>query len=108
MKNVFTPEQANMSVTYGELVKILTPLMEMVTQDNSDIALKNAEIMSDYMVKIRDEANYKRQRDFRFIINLISQIGRYDKDALYSEYERWCEEFDKLNKPQKDEENKDE
>ena len=100
MDNIFTPEQTNMPVTYGDLMNILTPMMDMVTQGGSDISLKIAEKLSDFMVQIRDDADYKRQRDLRFVINLIAQMGRYDKEVIYSEYQRWCEEFDKLNRPQ--------
>ena len=108
MENMLTPEQANMPVTYGDLMAILTPLMEMEINGNTDIILKNAEILSDHMVQIRDDADYNRQRDIRFVINLIAQIGNYDKNVLNSEYNRWCEEFDKLNKPKTSEEKKDE
>ena len=99
MENMFTPEQANMPVTYGNLMAILTPLMKMTTEGNSYITFKSAELLSDYMVQIRDDADYNRQRDIRFVINLIAQIGNYDKNVLDSEYKRWCDEFDKLNKP---------
>ena len=108
MENILTPEEANKPVTYGELMAILTPMMEMVTQGEGDISLKNAEIIRDYIIKIRDNADYKRQRDLRFMINLIAQMSRYDKEVIYSEYFRWCEEFDKLNKPKASEEKKDE
>lgn len=107
MEKIFTPEQANMPVTYGGLMDILTPLMKMVAEENNNITFKSAEIFSDYMVQIRDDADYNRQRDIRFVINLIAQIGNYDKNVLNSEYERWCEEFDKLNKPRSSEEKKD-
>ena len=108
MKDIFTPEQANMTVTYGELMKILTPLIEMITQGSSDLAVKNAEIMSDYIIKIRDNASYERQRDIRFVLNYLARLWGCSKDIMYDNYQSWCDEFDKLNKPQKDEDKKDE
>lgn len=115
MENMFTPEEANTPVTYGELATILQMAANEIAKNSvnvvdtlQDDTFKVIEKLTDSMVQIRDDADYKRQRDLRFMINLVSQIGHYDKDVIYANYKRWCEEFDKLNKPQKDEENKDE
>ena len=106
MENIFTPEQAKTPVTYGELAVII----QMVTDELAKASIgdvdnlqenmfKIIDKLTDSLVEIRNDADYKRQRDFRFMISLIAQIEHYDKDVLYSEYQRWCEEFDKLNRP---------
>lgn len=109
MENIFTPEEANKSVTYGELAVIIQMVAdEFAKASISDVdnlqenTFKIIDKLTDSLVQIRDDADYKRQRDLRFMINLISQMGHYDKDILYSEYQRWCEEFDKINKPKSD------
>lgn len=106
MENIFTPEQANTLVTYSELATILQTVMgELAKNSINDVdalqdgTFKVIEKLTDSLVQIRDDAEYKRQRDLRFMINLIAQIGGYDTNILYSEYERWCKEFDKLNRP---------
>lgn len=115
MENIFTPEEANKPVTYGELATILQAVMgELAKNSINDVdtlqdgTFKVIKKLTDSIVQVRDDANYNRQRDFRFIVNLIAQIGHYDKDVIYAEYQRWCGEFDKLNKPQKGKEKKDE
>ena len=106
MENIFMPEEANKLVTYGELAVIIQTIAdELAKASISDVdnlqenMFKIIDKLTDSLVEIRNDADYKRQRDLRFMISLIAQIERYDKDILYSEYQRWCEEFDKLNKP---------
>lgn len=106
MDNIFTPEEANKSVTYGELTLILGETIKNLGQESikySDTLQENTfkliNAMTDHIVKIRDDADYKRQRDIRFMIGLIAQFFNCDKEIIHKEYERWCDEFDKLNKP---------
>ena len=106
--NILMPERDDSPITHSELETILTTIMEAISQVNSDTLLNFADILSNYVVRIRNEAEYNRLRDLRFMINLVSQMGNYDKNVLYTEYERWCDEFDRLNKPQDIEGEKDE
>lgn len=106
MENTFTPEEANKPVTYGELLKILMPIIEELgkssinyTDTLQEHTFEIVRKLTDSLVEIRDNADYKRQRDVHFILGLISQFHFCDKDVLHKEYRRWCEEFDKLNKP---------
>lgn len=115
MENIFTPEEANKPVTYGDLLTILTSVNQDLCEHAINYAdglqeqtFKIIDKITDHIVAIRDDAEYDRQRDIRFMINLIAQIGGYDMNVLNSEYNRWCEEFDKLNKPKTSEEKKDE
>lgn len=107
MKHILTPEEAARPVTYGDLVTILGEAINNLSQESikySDILQENTfkliNQMTEHIVKIRDDSEYKRQRDMMFVISLISRIGHYDKDALYDAYMRWCAEFDGRNKPQ--------
>jgi hypothetical protein len=107
MMNILTPEEAKKPVTYGDLTLILGETIKNLGQESikySDTLQENTfkliDTMTDQMVKIRDDADYKRQRDVRFLIGLIAQLYHCDKPVLDKEYMRWCEEFDKLNRPQ--------
>lgn len=107
MKNILSPKEANKPVTYGDLAIILGETIKNLGQESikySDALQENTfkliDTMTDHIVKIRDDADYKRQRDVRFLIGLIAQLHHWDKPVLDKEYMRWCEEFDKLNRPQ--------
>lgn len=109
MNNILTPEEAIKPVTYGDLMVILGETVKNLGQESikySDALQKNTfkliDTMTGQMVKIRDDADYKRQRDVRFLIGLIAQLYHCDKPVLDKEYVRWCEEFDKLNRPKVD------
>ena len=104
MNNILTPEEANKPVTYGDLMTILESMTENITQGESDMILKIADKLTDYMVRIRDDAEYKRQRDIHFLINYLSQQHLYQSGHLFDIYQNWCDEFDKLNKPQNESE----
>ena len=115
MMNILTPEEANKPVIYGDLAIILGETIKNLGQESieySDTLQENTfkliDTMTDQMVKIRDDADYKRQRDVHFMIGLISQFFNCDKEIIHKEYQRWCEEFDKLNCPQTSEAKKDE
>lgn len=106
MDNIFTPKEANKSVTYGELIVILESVADNISQNTinySDILqeqiLKVINTLTDSLVKIRDDAEYKRRRDVHFMIALLAQLNHCDKEVIHKEYQFWCEEFDKLNKP---------
>lgn len=110
MDNIFTPEEARKPVTYGDLTLILGETIKNLGQESINYSnalqentYKLINTITDYMVKIRDNASYERQRDIGFVIGLIAQFNLCDKEVLFKEYHRWCEEFDRLNKPRADE-----
>lgn len=114
MNNTFTPEEANKPVTYGELLQIFQPILGEIAKHSADYTdalqeqtFKIIDKLTDHIVEIRNDAEYKRQRDVRFMLGLVAQIHMYDKEVLHGEYKRWCEEFDKLNEPKTSEEQKD-
>lgn len=111
MNNTFTPEEANMPVTYGELLTILTSLNQELCKHSIDYTntlqeqtFKIIDKLTNHIVEIRDDAEYKRQRDTRFMMGLLAQLYHCDPEVMRNEYKRWCEEFDKLNKPKTDSE----
>jgi hypothetical protein len=106
MDNVFTPEEANMPVTYGELAVVLETLVKEIAKnttqysdDAEDYTLKAISKLMDSIIEMRDNIEYKRIRDVHFMIGLLAQVNYLNKDVLLKEYPHWCEEFDKLNKP---------
>ena len=109
MDNIFKPEEANKPVTYGELLTILTSLNQELSKHSIDYTdtlqkqiFKIIDKLTDHIVEIRNDAEYKRQRDIHFMLGLFAQFHMCDKEVLHKEYKRWCEEFDKLNKPKTD------
>ena len=115
MENLFTPEQANMPVTYGELANILQIYTQTLVKETTDYVdeieegiVKIINKMTDSLVAMRNDLDYLRYRDMHFIINYLAREKLCNRDALFDIYRSWCEEFEKLNKPQTNEENKDE
>lgn len=106
MDNIFTPEEAQQPVTYGELIVILESVVDNISKNAIDYSntlqkqiFQVINTLTDSLVKIRDDAEYKRQRDVHFMIDLLAHFNHCDKEVIHKEYQRWCEEFDKLNKP---------
>jgi hypothetical protein len=107
MDNILTKEEENQLVTYGVLSKLFVYLIDDISKQSINYAntlqeqtFELVRKLTDSLVEIRDNADYKRQRDIRFMINLFAQLNKCDKDVIYREYQRWCAEFDKINKPQ--------
>ena len=102
MNNIFTPEEENMPVTYGELLKIFESLKPAI--ESRDAALDSFE---EEILKIWDvlvDAEYKRVRDMHFILSYFAQEHLCNRDKLHDAYLKWCEEYDNLNKSQDTEE----
>lgn len=101
MDNFLTPEEANTPVTFGNLMAIIDEFNKNYLTNAERLQneiLKILDIVTDGVVSNRDDAEYKRQRDLRYILGLIATIEHLDKDAFYENYKNWCEEFDNLNK----------
>lgn len=102
MDNIFTPEEAQQPVIYGDLFTILKSVADNISKNAIDLQERIFQVintLTDSLVKIRDDAEYKRQRDVHFMIGLLAQFNHCDTEVIHKEYQRWCEEFDKLNKP---------
>lgn len=111
MENILTPEEENTPVTFGNLMTIIDEFDKnylTYAEKLQNETLKILDTVSNGVVTVRDDAEYRRQRDLRYIIGLIAATERLDKEALYVNYEKWCKEFDKLNKPKVSEEQQNE
>lgn len=113
MENILTPEEANKPVTYGDLLTILCDTIKNLGQESikySDTLQENTfkiiDKLTDSIVGVRDNASYERQRDIRFVLGYLARLWGCSKDMIYDNYQSWCDEFDKLNKPQNDLEEK--
>ena len=102
MENIFTPEEANMPVTYGVLLQVLESIRPAI--DSRDEALRDLEDAVEILIDGLAEAEYKRVRDMHYILSYLAQERLYNKDKFYDAYLGWCKEYDKLNKPQNDSE----
>ena len=106
MDNIFTPEEANQPVTYGDLALILGEMINNLSKESinytntlQENTFKLIDTITDHMVKIRNDASYERQRDIRFVLGYLASLWGCDNDRMYNNYKHWCEEFDKLNRP---------
>jgi hypothetical protein len=109
MENIFTQEEANKLVTYGDLLTILNSIVNDIGKssiDYTDTLQKHTfdiiDKLTDHIVEIRNDAEYKRIRDMTFVLNMISQVGHFDNGLLCKSYNTWCEEYDRLNKLKND------
>ena len=114
MENIFTPEEANMPVTYSALADILQAVVgELAKHSINDVdtlqngTFKIIEKLADSLAAMRKDLDYLRERDMHFIINYLAREKVCNRDVLFDIYRGWCDEFDKLNKPKISEEKKD-
>lgn len=91
-------DAVNTPVTYGELFKIL----EIMTNSLTD----TSETLSETLLMITDKTidiDYKRFRDFRFLLDMMCAYNHLDKSKIHKYYTDWCDKYDKLNKGDKNE-----
>ena len=101
MNNLFTEEEASRPVTYGELAIILEQVYKSIIEGKEDISVATMESVTKIMDTLIDklkELEYKRVRDVRYFVNLLSIVNHLDKDSMFENYKNWCAEYDKLNK----------
>lgn len=106
MDNLFTEEEASRPVTYEELAVILEQMVQTLINGNTEAYkawLKPINTTTDNLIDAIKDINYKRVRDLKYFINLLSVVCHLDKNAVFDNYNKWCEEFDKLNKPEQEE-----
>lgn len=97
MDNIFTPEEANMPVTYEALLQVLQMMQPAI--ESRDEALRDHELAIERVLDALELAEYKRIRDMRFTLSYLAAIRLCDNEKFYKMYEDWCKEYDKLNKP---------
>lgn len=115
MENLFTPEEANAPVTYGALTDVLQAYTQKLVEETADYVdnteegiFKIIDKMADLLAAMRRDLDYLRQRDMHFIISYLAREKLCSRETLFDIYHSWCEEFDKLNKPNTSEDKKDE
>lgn len=115
MENLFTPEEANMPVTYGALADVLQIYTQTLVEETTGYVdateegiVKIIDKMTDALATMRKDLDYLRQRDMHFIISYLAREKLCSRDTMFDIYHSWCEEFDKLNKPNTSEEKKNE
>ena len=103
----FTEEQANLPVTHGELLEIITTLTEQLSK-NDDVhhhAIYDLfGLYTDKLVESIEVAEYNRKRDMHYILSRFAAEGFVSKDALYQDYLKWCGKYDMMHKPKQKEE----
>ena len=98
MNNIFTPEEENMPVTYGELLKIFEQLKPAIESRDAALDSFSEEILRIYDILV--DAEYKRVRDIHFILSYLAQDRLCNRKEFEDVYLKWCEEYDNLNKSQ--------
>lgn len=93
------------NVTWGELM----PLIFEVSNKTLDVAaemdksiLKVTDAIADGTTKYYDEAEYRRMRSMAFC---LAMMGYGDSTKWRPIYDKFCEDFDKLNRPKDKKEN---
>ena len=96
------PEMMNTPVTYGDLVKIFECLTSMI-ETSGDAHYRNMECTLNLITDSIKTAEYRRRRDVRYFIETICARNLLDRNKMYKHYADWCDEYDKLNKGDKNE-----
>lgn len=94
------PEMMDTPVTYGDLVKIFECLNSMI-ETSGDAHYRNMECTINLIADSIKNAEYKRIRDVRYFIETICARDLLDRKRMYKHYVEWCDEYDKLNKGDK-------
>ena len=97
--NLFTPEEAQMPVTYEALLQIFQSLQPAVTSRDKALDAFDEAIIN--LVRSVEDLEYRRIRDMHFVLSYLASQSLCNKDKLYNMYIDWCGDFDKMNKPQK-------
>ena len=96
------PEMVNAPVKYGDLAKIFECLSSM-SETSGDAHYKSMECTLNLISVSIKNAEYKRIRDVRYFIETICAHNLLDRKKMYKHYVDWCDEYDKLNKGDKNE-----
>ena len=92
----------NNYVTHNDLKQVLDDLVKKVfdgMEQMDDARLSALTIFRDVVIRELENLEYRRMRDVHFFMNIISSIGYGPIEHLEDYYKTYCEEFDKVNKP---------
>lgn len=93
----FTEEEAKTLVTFGDLNILMDAFFTKWIEDKSGED-ERRNLLFEEIIKALEDLSYKRVRDVKFFINVLSSIGYGPQDRLEEYYTKYCAEFDRLNK----------
>lgn len=102
MEDIFTPEESKTPVTYGDLITILQSIAEDAAESDA-IKWSALDHLTEVVTDKVKELEYNRMRDTYYFINLISEVNKIPNSVLRENYGKYCDEFDRLNKGDKNE-----
>lgn len=104
MKPNFTEEEARTPVTFGDMAVLIKEIFNTIAA-NKEV---EDQVLADSIGKVTDllieqirEVEYRRIRDAKFCISLFRDLTGMPQNKLEEHYMKWCEEFDRLNKKEK-------
>lgn len=87
------PELKTTKVTYADLLKAITEIIKGYEDGATGVIERTFNLIE----KTIDHLRYERTRDRYFITSVIAQINHIDKESIDENYQRYCDEFDRLN-----------
>ena len=93
----FTEEEAKTLVTFGDLNILMDAFFTKWIEAKSDED-ERKNLLFEEIVKTLEDLSYKRIRDVKFFINVLSSLGYGSQAQLEEYYTKYCAEFDRLNK----------
>lgn len=85
-------------VTWESLMEIMAQTGESITKslnDGDERTYRVIDSVRDSMVKLYDESEYRRMRSMVFV---LAMIGHTDYNTWRPIYDKFCEDYDKLNR----------
>ena len=98
----FTEAELNMPVTFRDLCVWINGITPSIVEEQDKLIqmyFDGTRKIIDMMADTIQDLKYEQMRDRIFFMNTISHFNHVSKDVLSETYTRWCEEYDKLNKP---------
>lgn len=97
MFDVLTEEEEKLPVTFRDLKILLEVFFTSWIEAKTDEDERREKVI-DEIIKTLEDISYKRIRDVKFFINVLSSLGFGTQDQLVEYYNKYCAEFDRLNK----------
>lgn len=95
------PEEASTLLTWGDFLETMLYMLNTIAdmdKESYEVWHKSICDVTDSITQRLKDVEYERIRDLHFFINLFSSLGYGPMDHLYEYYEKYCVEYDKLNK----------
>ena len=85
-------------VTWESLMEIMARTVESIAKtmtDRDEYIYRVIDAARDFRVKLYEESEYRRMRSMVFV---LAMIGHTDYNTWRPIYDKFCEDYDKLNK----------